>query len=114
MGTVRAEDPAGVQTRLRARAIASEVYKKNPDHPGAAHAFAHLSATRHVAGSRRIERGVLGGVGKMGEAKESAHQSTRLPQLILADVRLSATRPVRQGGRTARRDAEEPCRLSQR
>ena len=28
MGTVRAEDPAGVQTRLHAGAIASEVYKK--------------------------------------------------------------------------------------
>ena len=37
MGTVRPEDPAGVQTRLRAGAIASEVYKKNPNHPGAAH-----------------------------------------------------------------------------
>ena len=41
MGTVRAEDPAGVQTRLRAGAIASEVYKKNPDHPGAAHYVIH-------------------------------------------------------------------------
>jgi tetratricopeptide (TPR) repeat protein len=41
MGTVRAEAPAGVQTRLRAGAIASEVYKKNPDHPGAAHYVIH-------------------------------------------------------------------------
>ena len=41
MGTVRAEDPAGVQTRLRAGPIASEVYKKNPDHPGAAHYVIH-------------------------------------------------------------------------
>jgi len=41
MGTVRAEDPAGVQTRLRAGAIASEVYKKNPNHPGAAHYVIH-------------------------------------------------------------------------
>ena len=41
MGTVRAEDPAGVQTRLRAGAIASDVYKKNPDHPGAAHYVIH-------------------------------------------------------------------------
>jgi len=36
MGTVSPEDPAGVQTRLRAGAIASEVYKKHPNHPGAA------------------------------------------------------------------------------
>jgi hypothetical protein len=41
MGTVRAEDPTGVQTRLRAGAIASEVYKQNPDHPGAAHYVIH-------------------------------------------------------------------------
>src|SRR6266508_3964491 len=41
MGTVRPEDPAGMQTRLRAGAIASEVYKKNPDHPGAAHYVIH-------------------------------------------------------------------------
>ena len=41
MGTVSAEDPAGLQTRLRAGAIASEVYKKNPNHPGAAHYVLH-------------------------------------------------------------------------
>src|SRR4029077_15543810 len=41
MGTVRAEDPAGVQIRLRAGAIASDIYQKNPYHPGAAHYILH-------------------------------------------------------------------------
>jgi hypothetical protein len=41
MGMVSPEDPAGLQTRLRAGAIASEVYKKNPNHPGAAHYVLH-------------------------------------------------------------------------
>jgi hypothetical protein len=41
MGTVAAEDPAGLQTRLRAGAIASDVYQKHPDHPGAAHYILH-------------------------------------------------------------------------
>lgn len=41
MGTVSPEDPAGVQTRLRAGAIASAVYQKHPNHPGAAHYILH-------------------------------------------------------------------------
>jgi tetratricopeptide (TPR) repeat protein len=41
MGSVRPEDPAGVQTRLRAGEIAAEVYQKNPNHPGAAHYVIH-------------------------------------------------------------------------
>ena len=41
MGTVHPEDPAGLQTRLRAGAIAQEVYRKNPNHPGAAHYVIH-------------------------------------------------------------------------
>jgi tetratricopeptide (TPR) repeat protein len=41
MGTVRPEDPAGLPTRLRAGAIAAEVYKKYPNHPGAAHYILH-------------------------------------------------------------------------
>ena len=41
MGTVSPEDPADVQTRLCAGAIASEVYKKHPNHPGAAHYILH-------------------------------------------------------------------------
>ena len=41
MGTVRPEDPAGVQTRLRAGDIASAVYQKKPNHPGAAHYVIH-------------------------------------------------------------------------
>jgi hypothetical protein len=41
LGTVSPEDPAGVQTRLRAGAIAAEVYTKHPNHPGAAHYMLH-------------------------------------------------------------------------
>ena len=41
LGTVHPEDPAGLQTRLRAGAIAQEVYRKNPNHPGAAHYVIH-------------------------------------------------------------------------
>jgi tetratricopeptide (TPR) repeat protein len=41
MGTVNPEDLAGLQTRLRAGEIASEVYRKNPNHPGAAHYVIH-------------------------------------------------------------------------
>ncbi|MGH8511222.1 MAG: hypothetical protein ACREU8_07525, partial [Gammaproteobacteria bacterium] len=41
MGSVSAEDPARVQTRLRAGEIAAEVYKKYPNHPGAAHYILH-------------------------------------------------------------------------
>jgi tetratricopeptide (TPR) repeat protein len=41
LGTVNPEDPAGLQTRLRAGEIASEVYQKNPSHPGAAHYVIH-------------------------------------------------------------------------
>ena len=41
MGTISPEDPAGVQTRLRAGEIASEVYQKHPTHPGAAHYVLH-------------------------------------------------------------------------
>lgn len=41
MGTVRPEDPAGVQTRLCAGEIASTVYQQKPNHPGAAHYVIH-------------------------------------------------------------------------
>ncbi len=41
MGSVRPEDPAGLQTRLRAGGIASQVFKQKPDHPGAAHYVIH-------------------------------------------------------------------------
>ncbi|MCI0625333.1 MAG: hypothetical protein L0387_27430 [Acidobacteria bacterium] len=61
MGTVRVEDPAGEQTRVRAGEIAAQVYQKNPDHPGAAHYVLHayddpenaakaLDAARRYAG----------------------------------------------------------------
>jgi tetratricopeptide (TPR) repeat protein len=41
MGTVRPEDPAGEQIRLQAGEIASKIYAKYPDHPGAAHYVIH-------------------------------------------------------------------------
>jgi hypothetical protein len=41
MGTVSTEDPAGLPIRLRAGAIASDIYRKNPNHPGAAHYILH-------------------------------------------------------------------------
>jgi tetratricopeptide (TPR) repeat protein len=41
MGTIQPGDPDGLQTRLRAGEIAAEVYKKNPNHPGAAHYVIH-------------------------------------------------------------------------
>jgi hypothetical protein len=41
LGTVSPEDPAGVQARLRAGAIAAEVYTKHLNHPGAAHYILH-------------------------------------------------------------------------
>lgn len=50
MGTVGAEDPGGLQIRLRAGAIASEVYQNNPNHPGAAHYILHaLDDPEHAA-----------------------------------------------------------------
>ncbi|MGH8514227.1 MAG: hypothetical protein ACREV8_09865, partial [Gammaproteobacteria bacterium] len=58
MGTVRAEEPAGEQTRLRAGEIAAQVYQKNPDHPGAAHYVLHAyddpeTAAKALAAARR-------------------------------------------------------------
>jgi tetratricopeptide (TPR) repeat protein len=41
MATVHPEDPAGEPTRLRAGEIASAIYAKYPDHPGAAHYVIH-------------------------------------------------------------------------
>jgi hypothetical protein len=41
LGSVRPQDPAALQTRMRAAAIALEVYRKEPNHPGAAHCILH-------------------------------------------------------------------------
>jgi hypothetical protein len=41
MGSARPDDAGGLQTRLRAGEIASEVFKKKPNHPGAAHYVIH-------------------------------------------------------------------------
>jgi hypothetical protein len=58
MGTVDPEDPSGLQIRLRAGEIASEVYRKNPNHPGAAHYVIHAyddpeNAARALDAARR-------------------------------------------------------------
>jgi hypothetical protein len=58
MGAVNPEDPAGLQTRLRAGEIASGVYQKNINHPGAAHYVIHAyddpeNAARAVDAARR-------------------------------------------------------------
>lgn len=41
MGSIQPEDSAALQTRLRAGEIASAVYRKHPNHPGAAHYVIH-------------------------------------------------------------------------
>jgi tetratricopeptide (TPR) repeat protein len=41
LGSVRPQDPTALQTRMRAAAIALEVYSKEPNHPGAAHYILH-------------------------------------------------------------------------
>jgi tetratricopeptide (TPR) repeat protein len=41
LGSVRSDDPAGLQTRMRAGAIALEVARKEPNHPGATHYILH-------------------------------------------------------------------------
>jgi hypothetical protein len=41
LGSVRPDDPTAVRTRMRAAAIALEVYHKAPNHPGAAHYILH-------------------------------------------------------------------------
>ncbi|MGJ0491770.1 hypothetical protein [Methylobacter sp.] len=41
LGSVRSGDPAGLRTRMQAGAIALEVARKEPDHPGATHYILH-------------------------------------------------------------------------
>ncbi|MGH7963539.1 MAG: META domain-containing protein, partial [Candidatus Binatia bacterium] len=41
LGSIRPEDPAALQIRMRAGAIALEVYRREPNHPGAAHYILH-------------------------------------------------------------------------
>lgn len=41
LGSVRSDDPAGLRTRVKAGAIALEVARKEPDHPGATHYILH-------------------------------------------------------------------------
>jgi hypothetical protein len=49
LATVQPEDPAGEPTRLRAGEIASAIYAKYPDHPGAAHYVIHAYDDPHNA-----------------------------------------------------------------
>jgi tetratricopeptide (TPR) repeat protein len=61
MGTVRPEDPEGIETRLRAGAIAEGVFRSHPDHPGAAHYVIHAyddpeNAGRALEAARRYSR----------------------------------------------------------
>ena len=37
LGTVRPDDSTALRTRMQAAALALEVYRKAPNHPGAAH-----------------------------------------------------------------------------
>ncbi|WAK02339.1 hypothetical protein [Methylobacter sp. YRD-M1] len=41
LGSVRSDDHAGLRTRMRAGAVALEVTRKQPDHPGATHYILH-------------------------------------------------------------------------
>jgi tetratricopeptide (TPR) repeat protein len=41
LGSVQPQDPAALQTRMRAGAIAMEAYRKEPNHAGAAHYILH-------------------------------------------------------------------------
>ena len=41
LGTVHADDPAALRTRMYAGALAQEVYRKAPNHPGGAHYIIH-------------------------------------------------------------------------
>jgi tetratricopeptide (TPR) repeat protein len=41
LGSVQPDDPGGLRTRIRAGAIALEVARKEPDHPGATHYILH-------------------------------------------------------------------------
>jgi len=41
LGSVEPQDPAALQTRMRAGAIAMEIYGKEPNHPGAVHYILH-------------------------------------------------------------------------
>lgn len=41
LGTVRPDDPTALRTRMQAAAIALQVYRQEPNHPGAAHYIIH-------------------------------------------------------------------------
>jgi len=41
LGSIRPQDPAALQRRMRAGAIAMEIYRKEPNHPGAPHYILH-------------------------------------------------------------------------
>jgi hypothetical protein len=41
LGAARSDDPMALRTRMKAGALAQEVYRREPDHPGAAHYILH-------------------------------------------------------------------------
>lgn len=41
LGAVRSDDPTALRTRMKAGALVQEVYRLEPDHPGAAHYIVH-------------------------------------------------------------------------
>ncbi len=41
LGSVRSDDPTALRTRMKAGALVQEVYRLEPDHPGAAHYIVH-------------------------------------------------------------------------
>ena len=49
LSTTRPEDPDTLEVRKRAAALASEVYARNPKHPGAAHYIIHAYDTPELA-----------------------------------------------------------------
>jgi tetratricopeptide (TPR) repeat protein len=49
LSTVRPDDPAQLEVRKRAGALAAEVFQRNPKHPGAAHYMIHAYDTPELA-----------------------------------------------------------------
>ena len=62
----------------------------------APHAFAHLSAARHVGRHRRLERARLGGLARRDRREEAFERRLELPCAALAPVRLPAAGPLRR------------------
>ncbi|MES4786423.1 MAG: hypothetical protein C4294_12040, partial [Nitrospiraceae bacterium] len=80
LGTIRPDDPAALRTRMRAAAIAIEVYRRQPDHPGAAHYILHAfddpdHAILALPAARRY-----------AEIAPSAHHALHMPSHIFLQL----------------------------